>query len=79
MYTTTSQRSAGPFSADEQELSLFYKPAVIPAAIKDIFYIDRIIFDLVKDNIPFLNEHPVVFVRCDIQFLKVRETLRYPA
>ncbi len=51
------------------------EPAVIPPAVKDIFYIDRIILDLIKDKIPLLNEHLMIFVRCDIQFLKVMETL----
>ena len=56
-------------------LLLFNKTTVILAAVKDIFYIDRIILDLVKDKIPLFNEHLVIFIRRDIQFLKVRETL----
>lgn len=58
-------------------LLLLDQPTVILAAVKDIFYIDRIILDLVKDKIPLLNKHLVIFVRRDIQFLKVRETLRH--
>ena len=56
---------------------LFDQPTVILAAVKDIFYIDRIILDLVKDKIALFNEHLVIFIRRDIQFLKVRETLRH--
>ena len=54
---------------------LFDKPTVILAAVKDIFYIDRIILDLIKDKVPLPNEHVVIFMGRDIQFLKVRETL----
>ena len=58
-------------------LLLFDQPTIILAAVKDIFYINRIILDLVKDKIPLLNKHLVIFIRRDIQFLKVRETLRH--
>lgn len=51
------------------------KPAVILSAVKNIFYIDFIILDLIKDKIPFFDKHPVVFIWCDIQFFKKRETL----
>ena len=40
---------------------VLYKPTVILATVKDIFYIDRIILDLIKDKIPLLNEHLVIF------------------
>ena len=56
-------------------LLLFDQPTVILAAVKDIFYIDRIVFDLIKDKIPLLNEHLVIFIGRDIQFLKVGEAL----
>lgn len=56
---------------------LFDQPTVILAAVKDIFYIDRIILDLIKDKIPLLNEHLVIFIGRDIQFPKVGETLRH--
>ena len=58
-------------------LLLSDKPTVIPAAVKDIFYIDGIILDLIKDKIPLFNKHPVIFIRRDIGFLEERETLRH--
>ena len=58
-------------------LLLFNTPTVILAAVKAIFYIDRIILNLIKDKIAFRNEHLVIFVRRDIQFIKVRKTLRH--
>ena len=67
--------AGGDFHSDI--LLLFDKPTVILAAVKDIFYIDRIVLDLIKDKIPLLNEHLVIFIGRDIQFLKVGETLRH--
>ena len=58
-------------------LLLFHKPTVILAAVKDIFCIDRIILDLIKDRIPLLNKHLVIFIRCDIGFFKKWKTLRH--
>ena len=58
-------------------LLLFDQPTVILAAVKDIFYINRIVLDLVKDKIPRFNGHLVILIRRDIQFRKVRETLRH--
>ena len=56
-------------------LLLFDEPIVIFAAVKDIFYIDFIILNLVKDKVPFLNKHLVIFIWRNIQFLKEREPL----
>lgn len=58
-------------------LLLSDKPTVIPAAVKNIFYIDGIILDLIKDKIPLFNKHPVIFIRRDIGFLEEREALRH--
>ena len=58
------------------EMRSMYEPAVFPAAIKDIFYIDDIILYLIKDQIPLFYKHLVIFVLAYVWFLKEGKALR---
>ena len=58
------------------EMRSMYEPAVFPAAIKDIFYIDDIVLYLIKNQIPLFNKHLVIFVLGNVWFLKEGKTPR---
>ena len=46
------------------------KPSVFLPAVKDGFYIDGIVFDLIEDEIPLFNKHLSVLVARNELFFK---------
>ena len=49
------------------------KPTVILATVKDIFYIDYIVFDLIEHQIPLFYIHLMIFIRWNIRFFEERK------
>ena len=83
MQTMAMQLGGLTETSDHREFGyasvLMDNPIVIFTAINYIIYISRIIFYLIKNEIPFCNKHLMIFIYWYICFFKKRKTLRHTA